>query len=1652
MSLQLELPELNPSQPLIVSTPLYHKSTGFKQTIAKNLQFFSFKMRLRKIYNAIEFERSRQESNTFSTDLESLEIFEIFSTGLMKNRSLQILNLSSTNLPDLNMIRLSQSLAKNKTLTHFDLSNNNLSSLALKYLFRMLKENNHLQNLNLFNNEIQKESIQDISSMIISNKSLVDLNLNFCGMDSLSCRGLLEALTSNSHFKQVHLSKNFFDDKSFQAFSYFLSKSFMKLEKLEFAFNMLDEKSLKIIKRRMMRLPIEKLMPTIHEISLMGNKFNNPEAIKCLKYILERINGIQTLNLSKTFLSYKNIADLMNSFKRVHQTLVLSNNIFKDQFPENLSCLIHLKHLNLSMTKLTGGSIINIAKTIKNEKKLQWISLDLSRNQIDDCRILLDSLRTNKTLLILNLSDNLIDEGSFDDFTTYCGELSLKELNLSENPFNASDFIGKLFVQHENFPLRTVFLENIILKNKNFLIGDSGIKNAFLNSSLSINKLEKLSVKNSLPIGPLIIHALNNFSNLMELNLENSCILNKDLIEDLGLYLGLTDKLTILSLKNLYLGRLFPKETEVLCNALTLNKTLVKLDLSKNKLNKILTPYLKALSHIKSLRSLDLSNNYIDNRNSQILSDFLLEASDLEEYILSINLISFVTIEKICNILTEYNEKINLKRLKLANISFSLDCLISIGYLLDSNHKLIELDLSNNEIVKINTATLCNKPYKTIQKLQLRNCKYDEYQYKLLIKLLAKNPIKVLDLSGSMFFESNLIQFIKKTANLQTLTILDISYIPLKDLEISDLLNRLKNHQVLQELKLNFLDLKENSSKSLYNFLKINKSLTLLDLSDNKLTPSFFTHLRNGLIENKTLIELKLRKSRMNDEAFEILIEAFITNKILKVLDVRFNLFSIKSLEKLMDVMNRIPTKNSGLETLLLSENHLECKDKQEEFSLFSFSQNLKNNQTLKTIELENTFYFKPSELSHLSESLKNTTNLKRLNLSNNKLGQNEAIFLSKLILSCYSLEYLSVANNKLGITGIKTLLENLDKNLTLKEIDISGTLLSEQEGTEMCQYLYEILTKYSTLEILNISDNFIGEKGNKIIATMLKLNTNIYFINRHWIKIRNDVASQVLDSLIRVYRKIKNIDDLNVAIKNLDFSNGKLDDDFCINFSHNIQKYTYLESLNICENKKITLIGLKFIYVYLKYNIRLKKIYFKEYSHDSALNNGFATSIIHWSKYSHYKSRILKVIQKIAFTIFSKMQIIANRFQYNESFDKFFAPIKDFWIFMLFLVNFILQIFLALFLPIYYVSDKCGGGQDWNSHIVYGVYLGFTLCFEFCFLMASRKKIISNLYEKDLKREVIVNDALNLIGGVLLRFDTYTDVCFLTIAYQCNTDKIFWASLIVVIVKVIVKSVQNLRTLHKLLKRIRKKQKMDCLNLYAKLCCFQSMPLTNDILDRYCPGNAKRIHHILCKKLNHSIYLNVFILDSLLKFALEDIPQTILQSLFLFYKNPAQLQNSNNWIIWFSVLKNCCSLIGSFYSMVSIRPSYIEQSDFDESLTVQKLFEGEGKQQGQFGLSFLKRVNSMETKSKTGLLKFGTGITNMSNSSLNVIKGTAKRENTHIFKNDLITDKESEIALDLSEDVSFERPEKMRYFNQKTEEKMNFMDGLITDEIKIND
>ena len=173
----------------------------------------------------------------------------------------------------------------------------------------------------------------------------------------------------------------------------------------------------------------------------------------------------------------------------------------------------------------------------------------------------------------------------------------------------------------------------------------------------------------------------------------------------------------------------------------------------------------------------------------------------------------------------------------------------------------------------------------------------------------------------------------------------------------------------------------------------------------------------------------------------------------------------------------------------------------------------------------------------------------------------------------------------------------------------------------------------------------------------MLKKNKKIYIINSHWIDITNTLAILILNSLIRIYQEIKQDNvypKVHPKLKKIDFSNSKLDDDFCIYFSEYIKKFEYLEEIDISNNNAITLIGLKYVFVKLKSSPNLNKFYFKSYDRKSILNTGVAAALVEWARYSESNMKYIKVLQKICNSIFRFLIIQPNRFLFNNYFENF--------------------------------------------------------------------------------------------------------------------------------------------------------------------------------------------------------------------------------------------------------------------------------------------------------------------------------------------------------------------------------------------------------------
>ncbi len=135
--------------------------------------------------------------------------------------------------------------------------------------------------------------------------------------------------------------------------------------------------------------------------------------------------------------------------------------------------------------------------------------------------------------------------------------------------------------------------------------------------------------------------------------------------------------------------------------------------------------------------------------------------------------------------------------------------------------------------------------------------------------------------------------------------------------------------------------------------------------------------------------------------------------------------------------------------------------------------------------------------------------------------------------------------------------------------------------------------------------------------------------------------------------------------------------------------------------------------------------------------------------------------------------------------------------------------------------------------------------------------------------------------------FPSHSDFIFVVICYCGRETEIFIATLVIVLLKIIIKFNNYFSSYYKLVKCVRNKDSVTNIwNYAAKFCIVADYSLIGDILDRYCPGNAKSYKKIIGFKLSETKHIGMVFFVSLIKFVLEDIPQTIAQLFYVITKD----------------------------------------------------------------------------------------------------------------------------------------------------------------------
>lgn len=235
---------------------------------------------------------------------------------------------------------------------------------------------------------------------------------------------------------------------------------------------------------------------------------------------------------------------------------------------------------------------------------------------------------------------------------------------------------------------------------------------------------------------------------------------------------------------------------------------------------------------------------------------------------------------------------------------------------------------------------------------------------------------------------------------------------------------------------------------------------------------------------------------------------------------------------------------NLNFESISLNFHEIPVHKIPELFKILKKCKNLKDLTILK-------MKFEQFEL--FSSCLKELTNLKTLNLSNNGLGYKGAVSLSEAFKELTNLTSLNLSGNCLAFRAAQAIAKGLVKLENLTDLDISDNGL----GCGGSKFIAEALIYLQKLHTLNISKNNCGIEGTAYILDSLINCLNLSELNLS----RNIFSRQGVQNFSQSLSLLTTLTRLNI-------SENFFNDEDIWNISNALCNLTQLTHLNLSKNR----------------------------------------------------------------------------------------------------------------------------------------------------------------------------------------------------------------------------------------------------------------------------------------------------------------------------------------------------------------------------------------------------------------------------------------------------------------------------------------------------
>ena len=541
----------------------------------------------------------------------------------------------------------------------------------------------------------------------------------------------------------------------------------------------------------------------------------------------------------------------------------------------------------------------------------------------------------------------------------------------------------------------------------------------------------------------------------------------------------------------------------------------------------------KALQGTSNLKVFNIGSNDIGEQAADDIAVVLSHNTKLKIVRLYNNNFKTVGIIKIAETLQNVS---TLTVFDIGNNNVGEEAADKIATLLSHNTKLQELRLDDNSFKTLGMIKIAKALHNisTLTVFNIGNNNVGEEAADDIATVLSCNAkLHALYLHGNGFKTLSMIRIAKALQNISTLTVFNISNNNVGEETADDIATVLSHNTKLKELYLNRNNFKTVGMIKIAKALQNISTLETLNLHTNNVGEEAADDIATILSHNTKLEELNLSNNSFKTVGMIKITKALQNISTLTVFHIGNNNIG----EKAADDISTVLSHNANLQDLNLRDNILKTLGmikiakalyNVSTLTVFNINNNdvgeeaaddiatvLSHNTNLQGVHLYNNS-FKTVGMIKIANALQNVSTLIEFNIGNNSVGEEAADDIAAVLSHNTKLQKLNFCKNSFKTLGMMKIANALQNVSTLIEFNIGNNSVGEEVADDIATVLShntklqklnfrensfktlgimkiaKSLQNISTLTVLNISKNNIGEEAADDIAAVVAYNTQM--------------------------------------------------------------------------------------------------------------------------------------------------------------------------------------------------------------------------------------------------------------------------------------------------------------------------------------------------------------------------------------------------------------------------------------------------------------------------------------------------------------------------------------------------------------------------------